>query len=1273
MLRVSPTKLDVKNQFIVGAVYALLELFCQQVQISAQNANHFVHQLIVIPHLAFGFAVGVLLCFGWHYIVGIGIGAFVIFGVASYFADIPPSSFFVILPIAFSALGFFILRNRLKWFIGISSISDFFKTVGLIFALFSLISPVLNLAFLAGPTFSSVQTADHFLRNWLSDFNGCLLVIPFIIDFHLPQKTPLKPESVVWSIVLTFGILILGQIVFLDWFVDHIHGLIKPSWLIFFMIILVLLLKAIRYIAVVVLAVVVQIVLSGLQSHGFFSDDLLESGLRNSNIFILIFSSIILLVGYFIRETQLLKLCMQENIDLLHLKAAALDAISQGVITTDAERKITYTNRAFRELTLYSEDELIGNDCKLLQGEETNPATEKQIRLGLNSRQPVSVEIVNYKKNGDKFWNEVSISPVFHEGKLTQFVGTQHDITFRKKYQQESAMAKVVFEQNHNAIVVTDSATKIVSVNPTFTRITGYSEEEAVGNTPRILSTGLHDETFYQTMWRNLNEFGFWEGEIFNKGKDGTTYLQYLTISSVVDAHRNLTNYIGMFHDLTEERSAQNKIESLQYHDQLTNLPNAIALESLVRACIENFALHAHEPELPSAALLALDIDYFKNINDTLDHHIGNNLLIQVAARLSDLLTSNDILSRQGGDEFTFFLPDVSAAQTNEFAKNILQLFLPPFNVEGHSLNLSVSIGIAMYPEDGTNLNALLRSADIALNHVKQNGKRHYLFHSVDLTHAVNEKVALEFALQMAAENDELRLFYQPVIDIASGKINSFEALIRWEHPTLGWISPVRFIPIAEENNSIAAIGHWVLHRACRDIRFGLDAGIEMPPIAINFSPKQFKNVNLTTELLAVLAEYQLSPAQLCIELTEGILMTDPNASRIILESLRELGFTLSLDDFGTGYSSLSYLKSFPFDKVKIDQSFVRGLKDKNQDAAIINAIIYMGHSLGIKVLAEGVETEAQCEFLRDHMIDEIQGFLFSQPLTWDKTFELIKENRQLPPKLLRHPPSTKTLLLVDDEQNIVSALKRLLRRDGYEILTANSGLEGLAILSQHPVDVIISDQRMPGMTGVEFLSQVKEIYPNTIRLVLSGYTELKSVTDAINEGAVFRFLTKPWDDEKLRECVKEAFQYKNFSDENRELSIKAQTSNFELAVANRQLAEMIDKKQNQIAIHTQSLDIVREALRHTSVALLGLDDAHLVAFINEAAITLFSSIHLNFGDELLFSCPELNEIIMQAKESSANDFTFNHQHFVVRWYNMGTASTKGKIVTISPIETTIQ
>jgi EAL domain-containing protein (putative c-di-GMP-specific phosphodiesterase class I)/CheY-like chemotaxis protein len=406
---------------------------------------------------------------------------------------------------------------------------------------------------------------------------------------------------------------------------------------------------------------------------------------------------------------------------------------------------------------------------------------------------------------------------------------------------------------------------------------------------------------------------------------------------------------------------------------------------------------------------------------------------------------------------------------------------------------------------------------------------------------------------------------------LQSGQLCGLEALIRWQHPELGAVSPVQFIPLAEESSLIIGIGEWVLRQACRDIRHWLNIGIAVPHVAVNVSPLQFRDNDLVAQVSAALTESRLDPAMLYVEVTESALMDDVPRNGAVLNALKNLGVKLSLDDFGTGYSSLSYLKRFPFDQVKIDQSFVRDIANNANDSMLVKVIVSMAHGLGMRVIAEGVETEAQCEIMRTSICDEIQGYFFSSPISAQAIEELFSEGRRLPAHLLRLQKPQRTLLLVDDEPNIVSALKRLLRRDGYDILTASGGAEGLEVLAQHKVDVIISDQRMPGMSGVEFLRKAKALHPDTIRIVLSGYTELQSVTDAINEGAVYRFLTKPWDDERLREQISKAFEQKDLLEENRQLDIQVRSTNQELVAANRQLREMLQKQGEQGALRDKS------------------------------------------------------------------------------------------------------
>lgn len=1255
------------GQMVFALIFIGLQLFAAQLQFSQAGALSF----LALPQFAFGFAFSALLCYGARFSLSLillsGLTLSLTWtSLAPYF----PSEN-AILPCLLLGVIAYLLQGRLPLFSGIRSSQIFLRFVILGSGLLSLLLPLLLMLQLgqapAEATQSIVKTS---VTAWLSAMNGCLFFLPLMSEwcFLKPgEKLRLKTiPSPVFTLLIASITLIVGQMMFFRLFSSFIPVIIPSFWLIF-----LLTIAAVRSAGLPVLFLLtctsLQIAATMLGGRGYFVQHLPQSAMINSQAYLFALTFTTLIIVYFRREANDYVKSMQKHISQMRVKEEALDAISQGVMTTDIDQNITYVNKAFRSLTLYENEELIGQSCEILKVAEASEPAVQIIRDALRQRSSCCVDLLCYRKNGDPFWNELTVNPVLHEGEVNQFVAVHHDISWRVEAARENLLAKVVFENNLNAIMITDAQAVILLVNPVFCDISAYSLDDLKGQTPSILSSGMHEKTFYEDMWRAIDAQGYWSGEIINKRKDGTLCSHHLSISAVKNQQQEVTNYIGMYRDLSHEKNTEHRIANLQYKDQLTGLANAVALQQRVLATLEQ--LKQKQGNHP-AALLILDIDHFKYVNDTLDHHVGDRLLKYVADRLGQFVRTQDTLSRQGGDEFKLFLPDASRESITELAQQILSAFRESFMVDDHQLYVTASIGIALYPDDSLELDGLFRCADIALNQAKQNGKNRFLFHTKSMTHALNERVTLEQELLMAVQRQQFHLCYQPLVDVRTGEVDGFEALLRWDHPDLGRIPPTKFIPIAEENGYIAAIGTWVIDQACRDIRAALDAGVTMPPVAINLSPKQFQSKNMIEELRESINAHQLVPSNLGIEITEGVLMNDPLASQATLMELRELGFCLSLDDFGTGYSSLSYLKTFSFDKVKIDQSFIRGLSAKNQDAAIVVAIINMAHSLGIKVLAEGVENETQCEFLRDNLVDEIQGYMFSKPLPWDETMQLLREHRHLPPHLLRFPETTRTLLLVDDEQNIVSALKRLVRRDGYEILTANSGFEALEILEKHAVDVIISDQRMPGMTGVEFLSKVKELHPDTIRLMLSGYTELNSVTDAINEGAVFRFLTKPWDDEKLRASIKEAFKYKHYADDNHQLSLKAKETSFELAVSNRQLSELIDKKQSQIAVHVQSLEIVREALKHTSVALLGLDDTAMVAFINDAAIELFSRVNLNFGDDLNLTIPDLYVLIMETAETVPATFVFGDKTLVIRWHHLGSdAKAKGKIVTISPHE----
>ena len=674
---------------------------------------------------------------------------------------------------------------------------------------------------------------------------------------------------------------------------------------------------------------------------------------------------------------------------------------------------------------------------------------------------------------------------------------------------------------------------------------------------------------------------------------------------------RTVTHFIGLQKDIAEQKSYEEKLAFLATHDGLTGLPNRNLLEDrLQQAMLQARIIMAN------VGLLFIDIDHFKLINESIGHLAGDQLLKAIAKRLSDCIREGDTISRHGGDEFVIVLTNIEKSHhAASICEAISRTISNPFPIQEKNLHVSCSIGIALYPRDGDDPETLFKYADMALYRAKDLGRSNYQFFSSEMNEKILERVALENALHSAIAGNQLLLHYQPLVDLQTGKLVSLEALVRWEHPELGLIAPDRFIPIAEESGLIGIIGEWVLRQACQDMRSWLDEGLTDFRVAVNVSPKQFRDAQLAEKIEDLLAEMQIDPHMLSLEITETVLMHDTASSENILRQLKVLEVDLILDDFGTGYSSLSYLKRFPFDRVKIDRSFISDIETDQDNAAIAKTIISMAHSLGIKVVAEGVETEAQWHFLRRNMCDEMQGFFFSHPLPKSEISVLLRDGCRLPEHIFgdaRQP--SRTLMLVDDEPNILTALKRLLRRDGYEILTANSGEEGLALLEDNAVDVIVSDQRMPGMMGVDFLRAAKEKYPDTVRIVLSGYTELKSVTDAVNEGAVYKFLTKPWEDNQLRGHIAEAFRRKEIEDENRRLNTEVQAVNQELATANRQLGMVLKQKQQKIARDEVSLDIVREVLEHLPLPIIGLDDQAMVVFVNAASVALFSRYGFDAG-----------------------------------------------------------
>ena len=832
----------------------------------------------------------------------------------------------------------------------------------------------------------------------------------------------------------------------------------------------------------------------------------------------------------------------------------ALMSTSQGVLISGPDRLTMSVNPAFEAMTGYTQQELSGQPCSILQGPKTSPETVSAIRQALDTGQSFFGELVNYRKDGSMFWNELSINPVFAaDGRLTHFVGIQRDITKLKTQQIQLKLSAQIFAQGHESVIVADADGFIVMVNQAFCDTSGYSQSEMLAKNLRMLSSPQQGEAFHREMWDAVNTTGRWTGPTWSMRKDGTEYPEQLTISLVRNESGTVCNYVCTSNDTSEQQAAQKQIAKLSHFDTLTGLPNRVLLAD---RCSHDISKARREGK--PVAMMVLGLDFFSVVNDTLGHFVGDQVLKQFVHRIVAGLRDQDTVSRVGGDEFVLVLPGTSPEGASLLAAKLLHLVAKPFQVSDTEVSVTMSAGIAIFPANGEDFETLFKSAGVAMHQAKNLGRDKYRFFSAEMFDDTLAQVALLSALRAAIAQNQLRLNYQPFVDLQTGQIAGMEALLRWQHPELGAVSPARFIPVAEQSGLIGDIGLWVLRQTCMDMRDWLSKGIDVQPISINVSPLQFRDAAFPQQVGAALQEFGIDPSRLCVEVTEGALMENVERSEAMLRSLKKFGVTLALDDFGTGYSSLSYLKQFPFDKVKIDQSFVCNINNTSQDAVITKVIISMAHGLGLRVVAEGVETEAQCEFLRTNVCDEIQGYFFSRPVPKHDMEALLVADKRLPAHLVRLPEKTRTLLLVDDEPNVIASLKRVMRRDGYRTLTASNADEALALLTRNPVDVIVTDQRMPGMTGVELLRRAKAICPETIRLVLSGYAELQPVTDAINDGTVYRFLTKPWDDEQLRSFINEAFHHKELADENRQLNLKILTADQQLATCRRQLQELL-------------------------------------------------------------------------------------------------------------------
>jgi diguanylate cyclase (GGDEF)-like protein/PAS domain S-box-containing protein len=682
-----------------------------------------------------------------------------------------------------------------------------------------------------------------------------------------------------------------------------------------------------------------------------------------------------------IGELQDSRKALHASLDDLRLAGCAVTEMSEGVMVANAARVIVSVNPAFTRITGYTLAEAVGQAAGLLKSGRHNERFYQAMWYQLNASGAWAGEIWNCTKDGRIYPEWLSISTSRDaRGQVLNYIGVFSDITERKQAESDLRIAATAFEAQEG-MFITDAKGVILRVNQGFSEITGYTASEAIGKTPGLLSSGRHNEAFYAAMRARIEQAGAWQGEIWNRRKSGEIFPEWLTITVVKDEEGQVSHYVSTLTDITKRKAAENEIQHLAFYDPLTRLPNRRLLLDRLQ-----HALSSSDRNEKTGALLFIDLDNFKTLNDTLGHDRGDLLLQGVAERLLASVRDGDTVARLGGDEFVVMLENLSSqeeeagAQTKVIGEKILASLNQVYDLAGHNYHSSPSIGIALFRGHESSMEELLKRADLAMYQSKAAGRNTLRFFDPEMQSIVNTRAALEAELREAVRLHQFVLHYQPQVD-GTGQPTGVEALIRWQHPQRGLVLPAEFIPLAEETGLILPMGLWVLETACRQlVAWAREPGHAHLCIAVNLSARQCKQGDFVAQVLAVLDQTGADPKKLKLELTESLLLDNVEGMVVKMMALKARGIGFALDDFGTGYSSLSYLKRLPLDQLKIDQSFVQDLLTDSNDAQIARTIITLAQSLGLAVIAEGVETQAQRDCLATQGCHHYQGYLFGRP-----------------------------------------------------------------------------------------------------------------------------------------------------------------------------------------------------------------------------------------------------------------------------------------------------
>ena len=811
---------------------------------------------------------------------------------------------------------------------------------------------------------------------------------------------------------------------------------------------------------------------------------------------------------------------------------ATFDNAPIGIMHSGLDLKILHVNPRLREILGYTQEELLTmTTADMPQPQHQEPDRPSYMQQMLKGEmQTFSSQRQYIRKDGSIVWANRTISLVRdNAGQPLYFLRIIEDISERKRAEdalaQERMVLRTIVDAIPDRIYVKDVEGRYILQNAANLKVRGIDQlENIVGKTvfdilPPQQARRIHDED--QAIFNTGEPLIEREGRThFGAGgeSDGETRWHLTSKVPLRDATGKIYGLVGVSRDITERKQSSERLAHLAHYDSVTGLPNRVLLhdrlgQTIAQARRNNWFV----------GVLFLDLDRFKLVNDTLGHAAGDLLLKQVAMRLTQALRPSDTVGRLSGDEFAVILSELMSPQNAGLvAQKLIEVLRMPYDLDGNEVFVTASIGITLYPTDSDDIETLIRDADAAMYGAKSAGRNNYQYYTAEMNQRATEKLRLETGLRHAIERREFVLHYQPKVDVASGKITGLEALLRWQPPDKNMVGPDQFIPLLEENGLIVPVGDWVTRSACAQIHAWREAGLTPVPVAVNLSARHLKQPGFGATLGRALAEFSVPAELIEIEITESSLMENPEQAIVVLTEIANLGVRLSADDFGTGYSSLSYLKRLPLDALKIDRSFVRDITSDPDDAAITRTVITLAHGLDLKVIAEGVETEEQLAFLGQNQCDEAQGYLFSRPLPVDACTRLLAQGSVLhPAQVAARAAEIPAVLLVDDDPDHLMLTRLLLQRDGHRVLETTSTRDAFEILAKNRVSIIIADENMPGMSGVEFLRRSKLMYPDTMRIMFSGAGDFGTATAAINEGEVHKFFIKGKDEELLRREIK--------------------------------------------------------------------------------------------------------------------------------------------------------